>query len=122
MTRGHVNVEILPLYLGPRSRYWLALFTILLSIELLRGAVHSLHAVLVSGMVGRLALEHGLARAVCGFPIFRCRSVSGCSVLQYIAELLCLVTGRAPPFGMKPKEDAEEFARAQAKQALGDVP
>ena len=27
MTRGHVNVEILPLYLGPRARYWLALVT-----------------------------------------------------------------------------------------------
>ena len=33
MTRGHVNVEILPLYLGPRARYWLALFTILLSMS-----------------------------------------------------------------------------------------
>ena len=33
MTRGHVNVEILPLYLGPRSRYWLALFTIVLSLS-----------------------------------------------------------------------------------------
>jgi hypothetical protein len=38
-----------------------------------------------------------------------------------IAELLCLVTGRAQPFGIKPAEDAEDFARAQAKQALGDV-
>ena len=32
MTRGHVNVEILPLYLGPRARYWLALFTMLLAL------------------------------------------------------------------------------------------
>src|ERR1035441_9151689 len=32
MTKGHVNVEILPLHLGPRSRYGLALFTILLSL------------------------------------------------------------------------------------------
>src|SRR6185437_11443068 len=27
MTRGHVNVEILPLHIGPRARYWLALAT-----------------------------------------------------------------------------------------------
>ena len=47
MTRGHVNVDILPLYLGPRSRYWLALFTMLMSLALLRGAVRALHAVLV---------------------------------------------------------------------------
>ncbi len=78
MTRGHVNVEILPLYLRP-ARPLLARAVHDFAVdELLRGAVRSLHAVLVSGMVGRLALEHGLARAVCGFPICRCRSVSGC--------------------------------------------
>ena len=32
MTRGHVNVDILPLHCGPRARYWLALFTSLLAI------------------------------------------------------------------------------------------
>ena len=26
MTRGHVNVDVLPHYLGPRARWWLALF------------------------------------------------------------------------------------------------
>src|SRR5438128_10742319 len=26
MTRGHVNVDVLPLYAGPRLRYWLAIF------------------------------------------------------------------------------------------------
>ena len=25
MTRGHVNVDVLPLHSGPRLRYWLAL-------------------------------------------------------------------------------------------------
>ena len=29
MTRGHVNVEILPLHSGPRTRYWLAFGTML---------------------------------------------------------------------------------------------
>ena len=42
----------------------------------------------------------------------------GLLVLQYVVELNCLVTGREPPFGIKPKADVEEFARAQAKQAL----
>ena len=32
MTRGHVNVDILPLHLGPRARYWLALVTGLLAL------------------------------------------------------------------------------------------
>jgi hypothetical protein len=31
------------------------------------------------------------------------------------------VTERSPPFGIKPIEDAEDFARAQARQVLGDV-
>jgi hypothetical protein len=46
----------------------------------------------------------------------------GLLVAQYVVELICLVTGRAQPFGLKPKVDAEEFARAQAKEALGEVP
>ena len=28
LTRGHVNVDVLPLYLGRRARYWLALASI----------------------------------------------------------------------------------------------
>src|ERR1051326_2011102 len=28
MTRGHVNVDVLPLHVGPRTRYWLAPLTI----------------------------------------------------------------------------------------------
>ena len=63
MTRGHVNVEILPLYLGPRARYWLALFTILLSLSFCVVLFVLCTYVLVSGVVGRLAFEHGLARA-----------------------------------------------------------
>src|ERR1022692_4994443 len=31
MTRGHVNVDVLPLYLGPRKRWWLALISMLLA-------------------------------------------------------------------------------------------
>src|SRR5579875_94493 len=32
MTRGHVNVEILPLHVGPRTRYWLAVTTAVLAL------------------------------------------------------------------------------------------
>ena len=32
MTRGHVNVDILPLHFGPRARYVLALVTMLLAL------------------------------------------------------------------------------------------
>src|SRR5438045_2892809 len=33
MTRGHVNVDILPIHLGSRARGWLALFTILVALS-----------------------------------------------------------------------------------------
>src|SRR5215831_520267 len=32
MTRGHVNVDILPMHIDPRRRYWLALFTSLVAL------------------------------------------------------------------------------------------
>src|SRR5437870_8733234 len=32
LTRGHVNVDILPLHVAPTARYWLALFTALLAL------------------------------------------------------------------------------------------
>ncbi len=32
MIRGHVNVDVLPHYLGKRRRYWLALFSALLTL------------------------------------------------------------------------------------------
>ena len=32
LTRGHVNVDVLPLYLGYRARWWLALASIVMSL------------------------------------------------------------------------------------------
>src|SRR5437762_12324458 len=32
LTRGHVNVDVLPHYLGPRGRWWLALASIVMSL------------------------------------------------------------------------------------------
>jgi TRAP-type C4-dicarboxylate transport system permease small subunit len=41
--------------------------------------------------------------------------------LQYVVDLISLVTGRQPPFGLQPRETAEDAARAQARQALGEI-
>ena len=121
MTRGHVNVEILPLYLGPRARYWLALFTILLSMTF------CVVLFVLCTQYWYQAWSEGwrsntVWRARLWIPYLSMPLGLGLLVSQYFIELVCLVTGRALPFGMKPKEDAEAFARAQAKQALGDVP
>jgi len=121
MTKGHVNVEILLLYLGPNARYWLALFTIVLSMGF------CIVLWILCTQYWYQAWSEGwrsntVWRARLWIPYLSMPVGLGLLVLQYIADLLCLVTGRALPFGLKPKEDAEEFARAQAKQALGDVP
>jgi TRAP-type C4-dicarboxylate transport system permease small subunit len=121
MTRGHVNVEILPLHLHPRARYFLALFTILLSMTF------CVVLWVLCTQYWYQAWSEGwhsntVWRARLWIPYLSMPVGLGLLVMQYFAELVCLVTGRAQPFGMKPKDDAEEFARAQAKQALGDVP
>ena len=120
MTRGHVNVEILPLYIGASARYWLALFTILLSLAfcvvLLTLCTQYWYQAWSEGWH-----SNTVWRARLWIPYLSMPVGIGLLVLQYITDLLCLVTGRALPFGLKPKEDAEEFAREQAKQALGDV-
>jgi hypothetical protein len=46
----------------------------------------------------------------------------GLITLQYNVDLNSLLTGREPPFGLKPKDTAEDAARAQAQQALGGAP
>jgi len=121
MTKGHVNVEILPLYLPPRARYWLALITMLV------GFAFCVVLWVLCTQFFYEAWSEGwrsntVWRARLWIPYLSMPIGLGLLVLQYIVELLCLVTGRTPPFGIKPAEDAEDFARAQAKQALGDVP
>lgn len=121
MTKGHVNVEILPLYLAPKARFWLAIFTIVLSLGF---------CLVLWVLCTQYWLEawsegwhsNTVWRARLWIPYLSMPVGLGLLVLQYVADLMCLVTGRALPFGLKPKEDAEEFARAQAKQALGEVP
>ena len=46
----------------------------------------------------------------------------GLLVLQYFADLLALVTGPTPPFGIKDQQAAEDVARAQAEELLGSAP
>lgn len=99
MTHGHVNVEILPLHLGPRPRFWLAMFSMLLALgfcvvlfilctlywyEAWTKDWHSDTVWRARLWVPYLAMPIGL----------------GLLVLQYFAELICLVTGRSPPFGI----------------------
>ena len=79
MTRGHVNVDILPLHLGPRARYWLALVTGLLALAFCIVLFVLCTRLLVRGLHRRAGAPTRCGARGCGFPISRCRSGSASS-------------------------------------------
>jgi len=99
MTRGHVNVDVLPLYLAPKARWWLALFSIILAF-----AFVLVLFVLCTNYWYEAWSENWRSdtvwRARLWIPFLSMPIGLGLLVLQYAAELICLVTGRAPPFGI----------------------
>jgi TRAP-type C4-dicarboxylate transport system permease small subunit len=121
MLRGHVNVDILPHLIGPRSRYWLALTT---------GFVAFAFCVVLFILCSQFWYQafseswrsNTVWRARLWIPYLAMPVGLGLLVLQYAAELLCLATGRSPPFGIKKGADADAVALAQAREALGEAP
>jgi TRAP-type C4-dicarboxylate transport system permease small subunit len=99
MTRGHVNVDVLPLHVGPRLRYWLALFTGLLAFGFVV-VLFFLTAIYWQQSWVKDWHSDTVWRAPLWVPYLSMPVGLGLLVLQYIAELLCLVTGRSPPFGI----------------------
>ncbi len=105
LNRGHVNVDVLPLYLGQRARFWLALAAALMSFAFcltmtILGAEFWYEAwsnAWVSDTMWRVRLWIPYAAMPIGLGIL---------TLQYVASLYNLVTGREPPFGLAPKEAA----------------
>lgn len=118
LTRGHVNVDVLPHYLGAKGRYRLALASILMTL-----AFASVMTVLTF-QFWHEAWENNwrsesMWRARLWIPYASMPIGLGLLTLQYIVELIKLVTGREPPFGLPPKATAEEIARVEAEKALG---
>ena len=121
MTRGHVNVDVLPLYTGPKVRFWLALITSLLAFAFCV-AIFILCTKYWYEAYNELWRSNTVWRARLWIPYLSMPIGLGLLVLQYLVELLCLGTGRSPPFGIQPKADPEEVARANALKALGETP
>jgi len=102
LTRGHVNVDVLPQYLSGRKRWWLALFSILMSLAFC-GVVTVLAAEFwLQAWEGRWVSE-SMWRARLWIPYAAMPIGLGILTLQYIADLYCLLAGREPPFGIKAK-------------------
>ncbi len=99
MTRGHVNVDVLPLYAGPRLRYALALFASVLTLFFV------LAMAVMTFLFWREAWDNKwvsdtMWRARLWIP-YACMPIGlGILALQAVADLACLVTGRTPPFGL----------------------
>ena len=117
MTRGHVNVDILPLHLGPSARYWLALVTNLIAIAFCI-AIFLLCTAYWYEAYSERWLSNTVWRARLWIPYLSMPVGLGLLILQYLADFICLVTKRAPPFGIKDQLAAEDVARAQAEDAL----
>lgn len=106
LTRGHVNVELIPLMLGPRGRFLLALFAYLTSavlcILLTWASYRFWHEAWTAGWTSDSIWGPKLWKAYLSMPIgFFAIS------LQYIADLVCLLSGRQPPFGIEPATPPE---------------
>jgi len=99
LMRGHVNVDVLPHYLGPRARFRLALASTLMALAF------CLVMVVLTAQYWLLAwndswLSNTMWRVRLWIPYASMPVGLGILSLQYVVELYNLVTGREPPFGI----------------------
>jgi TRAP-type C4-dicarboxylate transport system permease small subunit len=98
MHRGHVNVDILPMHSGPRFRYWLALFTSVLSLAFCAVlwwlCTRFWYEAWSQNWRSDTVWRSRLWIAYLSMPVGL-----GLLVLQYIAEVVSVATGRVKPFG-----------------------
>jgi len=99
MTRGHVNVDVLPYYLGARPRFWLALVSASVSF------VFCIVLAVLTFLFFKEAWDNRwvsdtMWRARLWIPYSSMPIGLGILTLQYVADIYNLVTGREPPFGI----------------------
>ena len=105
MTRGHVNVNVLPLHLPSRPRFILALGASIMSI-----AFCAVMTVLTF-LFWKEAWDHRwvsdtMWRARLWIPYMAMPIGLGLLTLQYAVDIACLATGRAPPFDIPVEAEA----------------
>ena len=99
MTRGHVNVDVLPLYLTGRTRFWLALASALVSLAFC-AAIAVLTFLFWKQAWDNRWVSDTMWRARLWIPYSSMPIGLGILCLQYVADIWNLVTGREPPFGI----------------------
>ena len=111
LTKGHVNVDVLPIYSGPRARWWLALIAISLSLAF------ALVMAILTFQFWHEAWDNNwrsesMWRARLWIPYAAMPFGLGVLTLQYIVDLLNLFTGREPPFGLAPDDHSPSIKEA----------
>jgi TRAP-type C4-dicarboxylate transport system permease small subunit len=103
LTRGHVNVDLVPLMLGHRARVAAALLSSVLAlvfcIIVLYQSVFWWHEAFVTDR-----LTSSMWRARVWIPYLSIPVGMGLISLQYVVDIWALLTGRDMPFGLKPEE------------------
>jgi TRAP-type C4-dicarboxylate transport system permease small subunit len=98
-TRGHVAVDILPLYSGPRLRWWLALFAATVTFFFCM-AMTALSFQFWHESWDNSWVSDTMWRARLWIPYAALPVGLGLLSLQCFADLISLVSGREPPFGI----------------------
>jgi len=99
LTRGHVNVDVLPQYLGPRARFALAVASTLMAMAFCIIMV-ALTANYWYQAWSERWLSNTMWRVRMWIPYASMPIGLGILTLQYVVEFICLVSGREPPFGI----------------------
>jgi TRAP-type C4-dicarboxylate transport system permease small subunit len=101
LTKGHVNVDVLPIYVGPRVRFWLAI--VAMSVSFAFCAVMTVltynfwHESYVNDWVSDTMWRARLWIPYAAMPVGL-----GLLSLQYLVDFFNLITGREHPFGIDP--------------------
>jgi TRAP-type C4-dicarboxylate transport system permease small subunit len=103
LRRGHVNVDLLPLYLPHRARLALAYFASILALAFCVALTYSGVDLWLDAWNGNWKTS-----SVWQLPLWIAYAPLplgiGLLCLQYLADILCLATGRSMPFGLQPGE------------------
>jgi TRAP-type C4-dicarboxylate transport system permease small subunit len=119
MTHGHVNVNVLPLHLRPRGRYVLALFAATVSAAFC-AVITVLTFLFWKEAWDNRWVSDTMWRARLWIPYSSMPIGLGLLTLQYVADILRLVTGREAPFGISDTDDAAAKAARAARAELAE--
>lgn len=101
-TRGHVNVDVLPVFLSPRARYWLSLLASVLALLFCVVAFYLCTKFWYESYSERW-LSNTVWRSRLWIPYLAMPVGLGLLVLQYLVEFVSVATGRVHPFNLTPE-------------------